>query len=146
MFDEATSSSENPEKYNGTEYVHKLMQIAQNVTFEHCFVATDDYRAVVEIREALANETVCNNLHNMTPPFVTGHCQNSWMKGPQDYAETIQFMAELQSMITTTYFVGTFNSNAGALTSVLRGCHGRNDDYPHYAHSYGVDTDGWYFR
>jgi hypothetical protein len=131
--------------YNGTTYLHKLKQIAPNVTFEHCFVATDDYRAVVEIREALANETVCKNLHNMTQPIEMGHRENSWMKGPQDYAETIQFMAELQSMITTTYFVGTFGSNVGALTSVLRGCHGRNDDYPNYAHSYGVDTDAWYF-
>jgi hypothetical protein len=131
-------------------YVHKLKQIAPNVTFEHCFVATDDYRVIVEIREALANEiTICRNLHTLTQPDENGHHEKitkEIKKNESPDAETLQFIAELQSMITTTYFVGTFNSNVGALTSVLRGCHGRNDDYPHFARSYGVDRDGWYFR
>jgi hypothetical protein len=137
-------------KYDGTAYVHKLKQIAPNVTFEHCFVATDDYRAIVEIREALANETtICRNLHTLTQPDENGHHRDKTKKIKKNEspdAETLQFIAELQSMITTTYFVGTFNSNVGALASVLRGCHGRNDNYPHFARSYGVDREGWYFR
>jgi hypothetical protein len=137
-------------KYDGAVFVHKLKQITPNATFEHCFVATDDYRAVVEIRKVLANEiTICRNLHTLTQHDETGHRQNKKTKRKKKESrdhQTLQFMAELQSMITTTYFVGTFNSNVGALTSILRGCHGRSDDYPHFTRSYGVDIDNWYFR
>jgi hypothetical protein len=134
-------------KYGGAVYIHKLKQIAPNVTFEHCFVATDDYNAIKEIRRAAANETIsiCRKIHSLTKRNEKGHKPNNDLNEKSD-AQTIRFIAELQSMITTTYFVGTFNSNVGTLASVLRGCHGRNDDYPHFAHSYGVDRDGWYLR
>ena len=56
----------------------------------------------------------------------------------------ISFLAQLEALISATYFVGTFDSNVGAIAAVLRKCH--YSDAPHYAHSYGVDRDEWYLR
>jgi hypothetical protein len=116
-------------KFLGDEYVDKLQSVASNVTFDYCFVATDDDAAVEEIRVAIEKR-------NMT-------CQLYSFAQPSDHVTpaTIQFIAELSIMISATYFVGSFNSNVGGLVTVLRGCKAR--DVPHYGRSYGVDREDW---
>ena len=79
------------------------------------------------------------------------------------------FFAELQLMIMSTYFIGTFNSNIGNLVSLSRGCTRRKyivggssgnaaedgtdeldivqiaNQLNHFYNSHGVDRDEWSF-
>jgi hypothetical protein len=126
-------------KYSGFVYVKKLLAVAANVTFQSCFVASDSYIAFLEIRHALRRLNMTCGLYTLTQPSQDGF---NWETVTNP--DMVQFMSELEVMTKATYFVGTFNSNVGALTSVLRGCHGRSSI--HYGNSYGVDTNRWFFR
>jgi hypothetical protein len=134
-------------KYAAADYVKKLMQVAPGRAFDNCFVASDSFDAVTELREALAaqNWTTCRQLSTLTQPVQTG-----FSLGENEHftdIATLQFLTELQILVQAEWFVGTFNSNVGGLATVLRSCGGRYnfDEYP-YARSFGVDEDHWYFR
>ena len=127
--------------YSGEEYVRKIKSVAPNVHFQHCFVATDDYSAISEVRDALSYYNMTCRLSTLTRPSELGHSES----GEENYEATIHFLSELDSMIQTDYFVGTFSSNVGALVSILRGCK-KEGNRSHYALSYGVDYDHWYLR
>jgi len=125
-------------------YVQKFLSVAPNhkKTVEHCFVASDDYQAVEEMKEALTRHKVPCQVHTLTEPEQRGRSQLLAEQNDGD-KETIQFFSELSLMIDATYFVGTFNSNVGSFVSVMRGCD--NDrDRKHYSQSYGVDRDAFY--
>ena len=132
--------------YSGQEYLQTLRAKAPGVSFEDCFVASDSYSSVTEIRAALEAENwrTCQRLWTLTHPNEEGFYFDE--KEHSDES-TLQFLTELQIMTETDYFVGTFGSNVGGLTTVLRGCNGRrlSGDHP-YANSYGVDGDYWYLR
>jgi hypothetical protein len=75
-----------------------------------------------------------------TPPLEEQQSRDSETNG-------LVFMTELSVLMETSYFIGTFNSNVGGLTTVLRACPERHHDPTHhYANSYGVDTEDWYFH
>ena len=119
--------------YKGEEYVSRLVEVAPNVTFDHCFVATDSYPAVPEIEQALRKHNISCKLHYFAREATVSK------------TETLQFFTELSYMINATYFVGTFNSNVGGAVGVLRAC---SNDKPMetYANSFGVDSDKWSLR
>ena len=125
--------------YEGAEYIRKLQQVAPTV-FDHCFVATDDYRAVVEIQQA--SQGVCRRVWTLTHPDELGF---TYRDKEETDATTLQFLAEISILVDATYFVGTFNSNVGALAAVMRKCQRMDADHV-YGESYGVDQDTWYLR
>ena len=134
-------------RYAAADYVRKLTQVAPGKSFDNCFVASDSFDAVTELRDVLAaqNWTTCRRLSTLTQRLEKG-----FSYGDKEHATdtaTLQFLTELQILVEAEYFVGTFNSNVGGLATVLRSCSGRYeaDEYP-YARSYGVDGDHWYFR
>jgi len=131
------------QKFDGQAYVQRLLRAAPDVDFQTCFVATDSYDAVSEIELALQQNNITCQLKTLTQPHEVGfdyarHYRN------QDL-ELLPFLAQLEVLQRTTHFVGTFNSNVGSLTAVLRGCDAADDgDLTNYANSHGVDTDAWY--
>jgi hypothetical protein len=121
--------------YRGEEYVAKLLAVAKNEDFKYCFVATDDWHAVDEIRLALeASNIFCK-------VYALNH-QDVLINRVPAFPETLRFITELSMLIDAKYFVGTFNSNIGALVSLMRSC--KYPNIEHYSRSYGVDTDTWY--
>ena len=145
--------------YRGFEYVHTLKKALKVVdgdndqsilaNIQYCFVATDDYNAVVELQQALTNNNIHCTLYTLmsTPDTTTNRNTDG----------TIQFLAELKVLVDATYFIGTFNSNVGNLVALYRGCSRRipkrRDEeitemdiyrkFQHYYNSYGVDSNEW---
>jgi hypothetical protein len=120
--------------YTGEDYVTRLLQVAPNVTFDTCFVATDSAQAVAEVYAAL-------RAHDIQCDFYSFAKEMSVSKD-----ETLQFLSELSYMINATYFVGTFSSNVGGLVGILRACGAEDKPLDTFANSYGVDSDTWYLR
>ncbi|CAB9507528.1 expressed unknown protein [Seminavis robusta] len=135
--------------FSGMAYVDRFLMNLENnqhsnitkSSIRTCFVATGDYRAVQEIQEALQKRKVRCTLHTLTPPQTTGAVK---AYANSDREATLQFLAELSLLLEASYFVGTFNSNVGTLTAVLRKC--VHPNAPHFAHSYGVDNNYWNLR
>jgi len=160
--------------FSADSYVDKMLQVMSqdnddnnNNMPQHCFVASDDYAAVEELRSALQRRHVPCTLHTLTQPTQRGNRRSNYTiaaaaaaaaaaSGDQQggWAKTIHFLAELDLMSRATYFVGTFNSNVASVVALLRGCRCCYDDSTnsfsnnrmasHFAHSYGVDRDFFY--
>ena len=133
-------------KYHGEEYLEKLEQVAPGVSFQNCFVATDSYKAFLEVQESLETQQwkTCRTLWTLTQPSERGHFERSRVVKEE---AVLQFLSELDILTRATYFVGTFGSNVGALAAVLRGCDSHYDGSSHpYAQSYGLDSDHWFMR
>ncbi|CAB9531935.1 expressed unknown protein [Seminavis robusta] len=129
--------------YTAYHYVDKLRRIpdAARKPVEHCFVASDDYSVVGELQQALQSKGIHCQLHTLIPSVARGANLAYKTSGHED---TILLLAELTMMIDATYWVGTWNSNAGNMASVMRGC--RHAGKPHYSHSYALDGEDWFFR
>ena len=96
---------------------------------KYCFVATDDYVVVDRLRSSLANYDIPCTLYALAPPAADGTPEA--IRGRQGF-ETL--LAEMAVMTTTTYFMGTFNSNIGAMVTLYRACglfhlNGNKTDY-----------------
>lgn len=137
--------------YPATEYVHILNAVLQQnsvakESVKICFLATDDFSVTTEMQEALTAQGYSCRL--VFSPQEAGDSVTSAGDPSIRYRgmASLVFMTELSVMLEATYFVGTFNSNVGALASVLRGCPDRYNASAHYANSYGVDESYWYFR
>ena len=137
------------ELFTGEDYVQKLLEVTppNTTVFQDCFVASDSYQPVQEIRDALErHEVSCRVVWTLTQPSEDGSWAHHRVKASPDEF-TLEFLSELQVMIRATYFVGTFGSNVGAMVAVLRGCHDERGALgSHYFDSYGVDSDKWWFR
>ncbi|CAB9531527.1 expressed unknown protein [Seminavis robusta] len=130
-------------RYTAYHYVDKLQRIpdAAKKPVEHCFVASDDYSVVGELQHALQSKGIHCQLHTLIPSVARGANLAYETSGHED---SILLLAELSMMIDATYWVGTWNSNAGNMASVMRGC--RHAGKPHYSHSYALDGKDWFFR
>ena len=125
------------------KYVDKLIEIIPNSDdrsrISKCFVATDDYKAVVELRVALRARSINCTLHTLTTPAA--------YSSARDTNDMILFLAEMKVLIDATYFIGTFGSNVGKLVPLYRGCDAdfayTADKYSHFFRSYGVDGEDW---
>ncbi|CAB9511427.1 expressed unknown protein [Seminavis robusta] len=127
--------------YTGEEYVTTFVKAAKGgaQSMEACFIATDDYSSIGEITNALVSHGITCQVYTLTSANEQGHAADA--RTNRD--NTLQFLTEFSVLVDATYFVGTFNSNVGGLAAVLRRCH--YTDAPHYSHSYGVDSEGWFF-
>jgi len=127
-------------------YLEKALSLAErdNILLTRCFIATDDYNVIAETEQALEalgdrRGEFCRQGFHYTPS--SGHVQ---YRNTEDGA--FIFLTELSILLETTYFVGTFNSNVGDLVALMRACPNLpHDATKHYAQSYGVDDDEWYF-
>lgn len=134
--------------YPATVYLEKALAIQERdeIDLTHCFIATDDYNVIAEMRRALnavldgtRRGRLCRELH-FTPSGGHTHFRIS-----ED--GTLVFLSELSILVETTYFVGTFSSNVGGLVGVMRACPNLpHDGTQHYAQSYGVDSDTWVYK
>ena len=115
--------------------------VPKGTVVHYCFVASDDYQAIVEMRQALRNHDVPCVVHSITAPTEKGYRKpGSTYEGKKH----IHFLSELSLMMEATYFVGTFNSNVGLFVATMRGC--RATDRTHFSHSYAVDRDAYYLE
>ena len=115
---------------------------------EICFLATDDPTAHVELQQALTEYRIpCRLVY--TPPDAY-HGNNANLTDRFSVEAGLLFMTELSVLLETTYLIGTFGSNVGALAAVLRSCpnnvNTRRDPHLTYGGTYGVDRPHWYFR
>jgi hypothetical protein len=120
-------------KYEAWEYVLKLMNVTTDEERSHirqCFVATDDYSVVAEIQSLLTHTaSIACTVSTLTPPPPTTTSTNTnTIPGAlpsgnrQGGEEFILFLAQLDVLIHSTYFIGTFNSHVGKLVTLYRGC------------------------
>eukprot|EP00980_Cylindrotheca_fusiformis_P017968 scaffold5707_cov112-Cylindrotheca_fusiformis.AAC.7 len=136
--------------YHANEYLERFWNQSSSLstpkkeTWKRCFVATDDYDAVKEVKEALEQHQYGCHLLTLTYPGY----ESTW----QDRDEIRSFLAQIRLLVQAKYFVGSFSSNVGGLVALLRGCsltnEARGDEsnrYHHYFESYGVDWDDWGF-
>ncbi|CAB9518669.1 expressed unknown protein [Seminavis robusta] len=132
--------------YPGSDYVDKLLEVAKRdkTRIDDCFITSDDYAAIDEIKQSLKEKKVRCKIHTVTKDTEHGSDFRRERNGPADYESTIEFLTEVSLMSDATYFIGTFNSNVGSVASLMRKCH--YPDAPHYSNSYGVDRDVWYYR
>jgi len=133
-------------KYHTYQYLHTFeRQVGVKVvrTLKHCFVATDDPAVIRKFRRAIQNH---NHKWSCTVHFISPACKDIIFPD-----STYQFLTEMSILLDAKYFVGTFNSNVGALVSILRSCPHRLDEdfstwnYSHFGQSYGADRDDWFF-
>jgi len=128
--------------YTGIEYVDKLENVTGTTMdkkkIENCFVASDDIKAVDEVRIALSKNGFICKVHTLTQRDEHGAHQSV------NVEKTFELIAELFILSKVTYFIGTFNSNIGSIVSLMRGCHTR--DRTHLYQSYGVDSDTFSWR
>jgi hypothetical protein len=130
--------------FHASEYIERFLNQSSQVpsTMKHCFVATDEYSVVTEVKEALLRYHIPCELWTLTPPGY----ESSW----QARDEILGFLAQVQLLVNAKYFTGSFSSNVGGLVALLRGCRleqgYRGDEsnrFNHYFGSYGVDWDEW---
>jgi hypothetical protein len=101
---------------------------------EHCFLATDDYTVVNEMKAALNQTNITCKLWTLTEE------NHRITRGRTDF---IMYLAQQQIMIEAEYFVGMFTSNVGTVVSLFRSCPtwANHSSSAHYFHSYGVERD-----
>jgi hypothetical protein len=121
--------------YEGNEYVNAFMAAVPQQEYQnmqHCFIATDDARAVAEIANALKTNEIHCQVHSLAQSNAVPR------------TNTIQFITELNYMANATYFVGSFSSNVAGLASLLRSC---DDTIPKTNFSNSIDAEGksWHF-
>jgi hypothetical protein len=152
--DKVAGGRKESRSFHSSEYIERflnqssLSSLGSISDFGDCFVATDDYDAVVELDEALRKHRIpCQKLWTLTSPGYN----STW----QVRDEIVSFLSQLVILARSEYFVGSFQSNVGAMVALLRGCYihangeggrgGEENRFNHYFHSYGVDWDEWGF-
>ena len=107
--------------YGTMEYVSKLVNDVATTgasdlrpCIKHCFVATDDYGVVEQLSKDLQTNNIPCQLYTLTKPGY-----ETTRKG-DDFTV---FLAQMELLIRSTYFIGTFNSNVGGLVALYRGCY-----------------------
>lgn len=139
--------------YTSDRYVRQMVQVMalQNLQPSHlkvCFLATDDDSVHTEMEQALQEAGfTCRLFYTQPANYNDNDADSSGSAGAvavryQSEAGLV-FLTEVSILVEATYFVGTFGSNVGALTAVLRGCPGRYNANHDFANSYGVDR-GWF--
>lgn len=123
-------------------YVDKMLNITKEQHIDHCFVTSDEFAAVTEVKQALATRDVTCQFHTFTKEEETGFTGFSGRRWLSYQPE--ELIAELSLLVDSTYFVGTFSSNIGSFAALLRKC--AHPHAPHWAHSYGVDGDKWRYQ
>ena len=136
-------------------YVSKLLQVVptieQRSKIQHCYVATDTPQTIQELQDELETVGRPNGIsctvHHL--PKAIGY------ESDRSTHDTFHFLSEIKLLIDSTYFIGTYSSNVGYVTSLYRGCERRSEGeldithiaskLNHYYHSYGVDQDEWSF-
>ena len=135
--------------YPASDYVDKLINetgMEKVRQLKYCFLATDDHNTVIpELQKALAMHGITCALHFSRPDHALQ--EDPGAVGVRYEADNaLIFMSEMDMMIRATYFVGTFSSNVGEVVAVLRACADRSLVHEHYARSYAVDQDMWWYR
>jgi Alpha-(1,6)-fucosyltransferase N- and catalytic domains len=121
--------------YRGEEYVTTLLKVSTPESFKYCYIATDDRIAIVEIRSALQS-------FNVTCQVYALHNESLAIPDRSNSFEALRLITEISILSNAAYFVGTFNSNIGAIVTILRSCN--QPELEHYGRSYAVDTDLWF--
>jgi hypothetical protein len=125
--------------YAVSEYIETFLKANPSGAKEaqHCFVATDDYEVVDEMRLALAQRNIPCQLSTLTT--------NERTTSRRKRDDFLLFLAQLEMLIQAEYFVGTFSSNVGTTATLLRACPswGRPGyiSSQHYFQSFGVDNE-----
>jgi hypothetical protein len=130
--------------FQGDEYVQKLTDVvsAAETVIKHCFITSDDFRAVKEIEVALRNRNITCSIHTLTKSNEHGTPPGAKKFG---HEEVIRFLTQMSIMIDASIFIGQFNSNIASLITLLRGCDSHRNS-THFFNSYGVgNIDWWYF-
>jgi hypothetical protein len=127
-------------KYEAVEYVEKLVAVTtdeERSRIRDCFVATDDddpsLSVVDELQAQLTVASISCTVSTLTSTSATTPpTSNATAAVPsntrqqqrrrQGGDEFILFLAQLDILIHSTYFIGTFNSNVGKLVTLYRGC------------------------
>merc|ERR1719491_1570041 len=120
-------------EWKGNHYVDKLLNVI-TTPIDKCFVASDDYRAVLEIKQSLQDNNVGCKIYTLVEPKQKGSFQ-----GDRSDEEVLQLITEISILSEVTYFIGTSSSNVGTLVSLLRSCGKKDKNY--YFQSHGVDDE-----
>ena len=133
-------------KYEADEYVQKMIETVGEKNISNCFVASDDYAAVEEMKVALLQRNVSCNVSTLADTSRQGTSERQQMA--LSYEDTLAFLAEISILINSTYFIGAMNSNIGSFVTLMRSCpaYNRGENLANSTtmfRSYGVDQDEW---
>ena len=133
-------------KYKADDYVQKMIEAVGEKNITNCFVASDDYAAVEEIKDALLERNASCNVSTLADTRRRGTSEYHQME--ISYEDTLVFLAEISILINSTYFIGTMNSNIGSFVTLMRSCPAYNKgenlaNSTTMFRSYGVDQDEW---
>ena len=131
--------------FEAQEYVDVLVQAlseSKQSSLQSCFVATDAYPVVAELEAALRNASIGCRLYTLA---------TSDYSADRNTDHTMSLLAEIKMLVDASFFVGSFNSNVGALVSLWRGCSSQRrrsgaseaNRFHHYFQSYGEDSEEW---
>ena len=133
-------------KYEADAYVQKMIETVGEKNISNCFVASDDYAAVEEMKAALLQRNVSCNVSTLADTSRQGTSERQQMA--LSYEDTLVFLAEISILINSTYFIGTMSSNIGSFVTLMRSCpaYGEGGNLAKSTtmfRSYGVDQDEW---
>lgn len=119
--------------YSANAYVQRLVNATtekQRSAIEHCYVATDQHTTIPELRAELKAASISCQVHTMARP------QHGTSRDSQ---QAILLMVDMHVLSRAAFFVGTFNSNVGRISTMWRSCGRETDDtaneenlYRHY--------------
>jgi Alpha-(1,6)-fucosyltransferase N- and catalytic domains len=103
---------------NVCDYMRKA-EDANRGQLQKCFVMTDDYDVVSELRR----DYVHLEFVSLCLPSARGHAQTAFNSQPPEVRrdETLRLLSELAIAADGAFFVGTFSSNIGRFVALLRG-------------------------
>jgi len=126
------------------EYVDKLVNATtseERAAIQYCYVATDDYDTVAKIRNDLTDASISCRIHTLSLPDHDAE---------RNARHAVYLFADLYMLTRGTFFVGSFNSNIGRMTSLWRSCRHERDEsaneanqYHHFYRSYDVSGGEW---
>lgn len=139
-------------------YVQKIINVTGGLekarkSISHCFLASDEYNAVIEIKEALVEKEIPCKIYSLVNDERKGTShQQQRVIGRED---TLVFLTEVSLLIESSYFIGSMNSNVGCFVTLMRSCPSYEEsagdiflesylESHEYFHSYGVDSDSWF--
>lgn len=124
-------------RHDAVEYVDRLIGLDIKEKIKSCFIASDDYEVIPEMKKALKARGVSCRVYSLVKDKQHGNRAKDQLSDD----DVLQLMAEISTLTRSTYFIGSFDTNLGAMVSLMRRCY-RKENKNHYHQSYGVnDSD-----
>ena len=121
--DKVSLGTKEADRIEVSKYIEKIKIINPDIT--NIFIATDDYRVVVEFKSICPSQWF---ITTFCPPRQLGYDQGLFNHKSQDQKrqDMIRLFTDIYFFEKAEYFIGTYSSNMGRLVALFKGkekCH-----------------------